>query len=140
MAHKGPYHTRQAQEVAAYLRARPGEHLTAAELCAAFAAAGAPVGKATVYRQLERLVEAGVVTRYTVDGVSGSCYAYTGPDAEAETAPCYHCKCQQCGALFHLHCDEVEQLRRHLLACHGFALDPRRTVFYGLCPACQAGH
>ncbi len=138
MDHKTQYRTRQGREVAAYLQARPGQHVTAAELCAYFARQGQPMGKATVYRRLERLVEAGLVTKYTVDGTTGACYAYTGPaDAPCEDS-CYHCKCEKCGALIHLHCDEVAHLRHHMLERHGFALDPRRTVFYGLCAACRA--
>ena len=70
--------------------------------------------------------------------MTGACYAYTGPGPEPAEPACYHCKCQQCGALIHLHCDEVEHLRLHMLDHHGFALDPRRTVFYGICEACRA--
>lgn len=70
MDHKTQYRTRQGREVAAYLQARPGQHVTAAELCAYFARQGQPMGKATVYRRLERLVEAGLVTKYTVDATA----------------------------------------------------------------------
>ena len=132
------YKTRQREQIAAYLCARPGQHVTAAEVCAHFARQGVQMGKATVYRHLDRMVEEGTVTRYTVDGATGACYAYTGPHEASAGETCYHCKCEQCGALIHLHCDEVEHLRRHMLAHHGFALDGRRTVFYGLCEACRA--
>ena len=132
------YKTRQREQIAAYLCARPGQHVTAAEVCAHFARQGVQMGKATVYRHLDRMVEEGLVTRYTVDGSTGACYAYTGPGPEPAEPACYHCKCQQCGALIHLHCDEVQHLRLHMLDHHGFALDPRRTVFYGICEACRA--
>lgn|SRR5699024_8973762 len=138
METKSHYKTRQSEQIADYLRSRPGQHITAAELCAHFAGNGVHMGKATVYRHLDRMVEEGTVTRYTVDGATGACYAYTGPHEASAGETCYHCKCEQCGALIHLHCDEVEHLRRHMLAHHGFALDGRRTVFYGLCEACRA--
>lgn len=138
MEGKNHYRTRQRGQIAAYLQARPGQHVTAAELCAHFAAQGVQMGKATVYRHLDLMVEEGLVTRYTVDGTTGACYAYTGPHAAEEVHACYHCKCSRCGALIHLHCEEVEHLRRHMLDHHGFALDPRRTVFYGVCARCAA--
>ena len=47
-------------------------------------------------------------------------------------------KCERCGALIHLECDELCQIQRHLFAEHGFVLNPLRTVFWGLCAACQA--
>lgn len=133
MERKSQYKTRQRETLESYLRARPGQHTTAAELCARFS-----MGKATVYRQLERLVEEGMVAKYTVDGTTAACFAYVGPVQASERPVSYHCKCQQCGLLIHLHCDEVEHLRLHMLDHHGFALDACRTVFYGLCETCRA--
>ena len=49
----------------------------------------------------------------------------------------FHLKCEKCGTLIHLECHDLEQLSSHLMAEHGFALDPFRTVFYGLCENCR---
>lgn len=135
---KQHYHTRQSRQIADYLQTMPGQHVTAAEVCDHFARQGVRIGKVTVYRHLERLVEEGLVAKYTVDGSNAACYAYLGAAEAAAPQPCYHCKCEVCGALLHLHCAEVEQLNEHLRTHHGFALDARRTVFYGICPACRA--
>ena len=45
-------------------------------------------------------------------------------------------KCELCGRLIHLECDELEELGGHLKAEHGFVINPLRTVFYGLCTDC----
>lgn len=138
METKSHYKTRHSEQIVEYLQSMPGRHVTAGEVCTHFAGLGISIGKVTVYRQLERLVEEGLVTRYTVDGTTGACYAYTGQEDAPCEETCYHCKCERCGALIHLHCDEVEHLNRHMLAHHGFALDARRTVFYGICADCRA--
>ena len=34
-------------------------------------------------------------------------------------------------------CDEIECLSRHMTEHHDFQLDPKRTVFYGICNECR---
>ena len=47
-------------------------------------------------------------------------------------------KCEKCGKLIHLHCEDVVKLEQHLMDSHGFRMDPCRTVFYGLCEECRS--
>jgi hypothetical protein len=49
------------------------------------------------------------------------------------------CKCEKCGRLIHLHCDEIEELCAHMKNEHHFILNPARTVFYGICESCAKG-
>jgi Fur family ferric uptake transcriptional regulator len=49
---------------------------------------------------------------------------------------CYHCKCEVCGKLIHLHCEEIKELQAHLFREHHFQLNPMRTVMYGICEDC----
>ncbi|MBR1779879.1 MAG: transcriptional repressor [Oscillospiraceae bacterium] len=140
MANKIQYKTRHRDELLAYLRTIPGEHFTVAEVVAAFERRGQSIGTTTVYRQLERMVGEGLVTKYIIDAGSPACFEYVGGAAEhACGEACYHCKCEVCGALIHLHCDELPALERHIRAEHGFSLDPARTVFYGVCAKCAEG-
>ena len=46
-------------------------------------------------------------------------------------------KCEGCGAIFHMDCSHLGELYEHLLQGHGFAINPRRTMFYGLCEKCR---
>ena len=50
---------------------------------------------------------------------------------------CYHCKCEKCGKLIHLQCNEVESLKQHMMEHHGFEMDSLRIVFYGICSECK---
>ena len=129
------YRSRKKELVQEYLKTIPGEHVSAADLCAAFARSGIEIGQATVYRQLERLVEEGAVRKYIVDANHPACFEYAG--APCRTRQCFHLKCEQCGKLIHLQCEELSMIQNHLSSEHQFRLDLSRTVFYGLCGDCQ---
>ncbi len=136
MAERARYKTRQSELLLAYMKSRIGEHVTAGDICAYFREQGLPVGQSTVYRRLEGLVDEGVIKKYAVTGGS-ACFEYVGEDACEEPKHCFHCKCSGCGRLIHLHCEDLEEIQKHLLDKHGFMLDPMRTVFYGFCEDCR---
>ena len=131
------YRTKQREILISYLEKTPGRHITAGDVCEYFKAQGAPIGQSTVYRQLESLVDEGVITKYSIDAGSPACFEYAGEHLQGGHI-CFHCKCEKCGRLIHLHCDELEEIQEHLSREHRFRLDPRRTVFYGLCDKCDS--
>ena len=138
MTMKPKYKTKQREEVLTYLKTVPGQHVTVADIVRYMRDKGSSVGTTTVYRQIERLVDEGVVMKYIVDANSPACFVYTPENLVAVGEPCFHCKCESCGKLIHLHCEEIAMIQGHLRAEHGFVLDPKRTVFYGTCDACAA--
>ena len=133
---KGKYRTRQREEIVGYLKAVSGEHITVNDVYDYFKSKGNSIGQTTVYRQLERLCDEGLVNKYIVDANSPACFEYMDPDSHGE-GNCFHCKCKKCGKLIHLHCDEMDEMLGHMKNEHGFMLDPKRTVFYGLCEECS---
>lgn len=139
MNNKSEYKTKQKAELTAYLRSMSGQHVTVNDVCQHFSDLGRPIGVTTVYRQLDKMVEEGSVNKYTLDNKSSACYEYVDShEHEDSHIKCYHCKCDKCGKLIHLHCEEVEALIMHISGDHGFVINPKRTVFYGLCKECQS--
>ncbi len=137
MAEKSRYRTRQREDLISYFRTAPGQHKTAADVCEHFRQQGHVIGTATVYRQLERMVEEGILNKYIIDKNSSACFEYVDPD-ECHQPVCYHCKCERCGNLIHLECEELDFVKEHVLIEHGFTVDPKRTVLYGVCADCRA--
>ena len=135
MNSKSRYTTRHYAEIANYLETMEGTHITAQEISRHFQEEGNPISVTTVYRQLERLVEEGTVNKYIIDEKSPACFAFSRPAMDEQNV-CYHCKCERCGKLIHLKCDEIEDLRIHLRNEHHFEFNPARTVFYGICEEC----
>lgn len=132
---KAPYKTKQMTELLAFLESVQGKHVTVTQICEYFKEKGISVGTTTIYRHLEKMVNEGLVAKYVVDGTSSACFEYTGKQEEQKVS--YHCKCEKCGKLIHLQCEEVESLKKHMIEHHSFSMDPMRTVFYGICSACR---
>ena len=136
MSLRSKYKTKQREILLSYLETIPGVHITASDVCEHFKQQGDPIGQSTVYRQLENLVDEGLVNKYIIDGSSPACFEYVARDSHDEAETCFHCKCEKCGKLIHLHCDELDEMLVHLYTEHRFQLNPMRTVFYGLCEQC----
>lgn len=137
MAERSMYKTKQRELLISYLKEMQGEHITAYDACEYLKSQGEKIGQSTVYRQLERLVDEGIVSKYVVDGSTSACFEYTGEESHVSAGVCFHCKCEVCGKLIHMHCGELEEIGTHLYADHRFRLNPMRTVFYGVCDACM---
>lgn len=131
------YNTKQREILLRYLESVPRAHITVGDVCEYFKAHGSSMGQATVYRQMERLVDEGLVSKYIVDTNSPACFEYIGKSEHVGEGTCFHCRCEKCGTLIHMHCDELTVIKGHLLDEHGFKLDPLRTVFYGICEDCR---
>ena len=135
MAVKGSYKTKHKEELQKYLESRNGSHFCASDIYEHFKATGNPIGKTTVYRQLEELVDSGEVKKFIIDENSCACYEYTGN--RCRHSDCIHMKCEKCNRLFHLECDDVLELEKHILEHHNFRINRNRTVLYGLCSDCD---
>ena len=114
MSTKTKYKTKQRETLITYLEQTPGAHFTVSDICDYFREQGTPIGQSTVYRQLEQMVDEGLLNKYIIDAVSPACFEYIGPDAHHEGECCFHCKCEKCGKLIHLHCEELEEIQFHL--------------------------
>ena len=135
---RASYATRQKKELEQYLETIPGVHITAAQVRDYFRSQGRDIGTATIYRQLEKMVDDGIVNKYFIDSTSSACFAYAGHNGHISDNVCFHCKCEKCGRLIHMHCDELETIQKHLMESHHFAMNPLKTVFYGICEECQS--
>ena len=132
---KAAYKTKQQELLFSYLREMQGKHFTAEDVRAHFEAKKISIGIATIYRQLEKLVAEGKIQKYFIDDHSAACFEYSGEDCN-QNEKHFHLKCELCGRLIHLECEELKELGGHLKTEHGFVINPLRTVFYGLCTDC----
>ncbi len=131
------YQTKQREILIDYLETIPGQHFTAGDICEYFRNSEISIGQSTIYRQLEELVAEGIVNKYFLSQTDPACFEYIGKDSHRDGKICFHCKCEKCGKLIHLHCDELVEIQSHLMKEHDFTLDPVRTVFYGICGSCR---
>ena len=83
------YRTKQGQLVLDCFLNNKGEHLTIDDICLYLKNMGTPVGTTTVYRQVQKLSEEGIVTKYNVDSGSGASIQYSGENCKMH----FHLKC-----------------------------------------------
>ena len=126
------YMTRQQQAVLSCVEDCPAG-CTATQLTELLHSRGETVGLTTVYRQLEKLVQQGLVHKVVTQ--EGARYQFCRSHGAGEA--CLLIQCEKCGRMEHVACRELQQLYRHLQQEHQFRIDPRRTVFYGLCRRCS---
>ena len=103
------YNTKQKEKLIDFLISNKDKHTNVQEISAYLSAEGTPVGTATIYRQLDKLVESGTVRKYTFDGKTGACYQYI--DGAEQCREHFHLKCLTCGKLIHLDCDHLAGIR-----------------------------
>ncbi len=93
-----------------------------------------PVNLTTIYRYLDKLEKEGSLIRYTDEGDKAT-YQYV--DRERKCGEHLHLKCTACGAVVHLDCEFMDEISSHVLEHHGFLLQCRNSVLYGLCEKCR---
>ena len=91
---------------------------------------GRKIGRATVYRTLNELVEAGLLRAMTLDGRSVYERDYGYPQHD-------HLHCQICNKLIEFHSAELQELRDAVAAEHKFRASGHRLIIAGTCYECR---
>lgn len=107
---------------------------TVEEIYSAMTADGSSVGKSSLYRLLDGLCEQGVLRKFRENEQSAATFQYVGDDADCGQH--LHLKCADCGRLIHLECAMSRELVSHILKDHGFRIDSKRSVLWGVCEEC----
>lgn len=136
MNNSNGYKTRQRQAILDFLIENKESHVTVNRISDYLEQEGTHVGVTTIYRHLDKLLEQGLVRKYTVDGTTSACFQYANSDGQCHEH--FHLKCEKCGRLIHLNCSHISEMCEHIFDEHGFKLDLFRTVFYGICSTCAA--
>lgn len=109
------------------LRGQDG-HLSAEQICSRVQETFPNVNVSTVYRTLELLVGLGLVRE-----------THLGPGHRLfeveEEVPHHHLVCEDCGAVVHIHDEDLPGLRATLETGTGFVL--REVTVFGTCRSCK---
>lgn len=124
--------TRPREVVLAALLNEPG-HVTAEEVVAAVADLDESVHRASVYRSLEALCDVGAVQHIHL-GHGAMAFHLVGEECEHP-----HAQCRECGVLFDLPTDVLDEVASRVMAELGFKLDAHHVALSGVCAECAAG-
>ena len=132
---RGEYNTRQKREMLAFLKRHDMEPYSVDDLVFEMQEQGEKIGRSTVYRYLESLAEQGRVRKY--QNAQGTMQYQHVEDTMACDAH-FHMMCKSCGRLYHVSCDLMDRLSKHIYSDHNFRLDTRETILVGVCARCGA--
>ncbi len=131
------YRTSGKMKLVEFLCRNENKQYSVDALHAQMTAEGTEIGKSSLYRQLEALCKKGAVRKFRDEDGKISYFQYIGDDSGCSEH--LHLKCEKCGKLIHLHCEQAHALICHITGEHGFRIDSKKSVLYGLCRACREG-
>jgi Fur family ferric uptake transcriptional regulator len=105
------------------------KHFDADELVAELHAAGRRVSRATVYRTLRLLVEAGLLRELRLTNRT----AYEHDDGYPSHD---HLHCSQCNSIIEFSNEEIRRVRDQVSQEHGFHASGHRFMITGTCASC----
>ncbi len=135
MPEKQNYNTKARKYILDYLSKIKDSTVSAADIVKGINENENLINQATVYRYLNKLTEEKKLLKFTDEETQKSVYrlALTNGDCDGHL----HIKCTECGKVFHLECEFMEEIKTHLFNDHNFALKCDRSILYGVCDKCR---
>ncbi len=134
MKQKQVYQTKKRQLIQEFVITQKNMNFTANDVYRHFIMGDNQISLPTIYRQLDKMTEEGLLEKYRTAESDTAFYAQTRDDSA--TAGQSHMKCTSCGKTFPLQCHEAAELAEHIGHDHHFFVKLNETVFYGRCEAC----
>lgn len=125
------YNTESKKQLLDFFIKNANRQFTPSEIIYELGKTGAIVGTSTIYRQIKKLCDTGILKKYSEDGTYK--YQYTGKSNECDNH--MHLKCTNCEKIFHIECC-TNELVLQIYKSHGFKVDSGSTILYGTCSAC----
>ena len=135
MARSDGYNTRTRQLILDYLINNCQHAVSASNILEHLEAQGASPNPTTVYRYLDKLAKDGTVIKYVAEKGCQAAYQYVEPGRGC--AQHLHLKCVKCGKIIHLECHFMEEISHHIEESHGFTLQCKNSILYGVCKECK---
>lgn len=106
-------------------------HLDAEQLLTRMRVHGHKISRATIYRNLELLVECGLVRKYRL-GQDRYLYEHVHPGQAHD-----HIACRECGQVVEFVSPAISSLLREICKAHGFEESENTLQVQGLCGICK---
>lgn len=96
---------------------------------------GINVNITTIYRNLDKLIEQGMVLKTVHGKKEQATFQYI----KGKEGCCQHLhmKCKLCGKIWHLDCGFMKEIASHIGEEHGFVIDCKESYIAGVCRSCN---
>ena len=135
MAGENHYATASRRKILEILKESKDKTVTAAQIGEQLRQMDSEVNITTIYRYLDRLEKDGTVISFVSGKGSQAAYQYVEPGRGCEQH--LHLKCVKCGKIIHLECHFMEEISHHIEESHGFTLQCKNSILYGVCKECK---
>ena len=126
------YNTRQKEAIISLIQSKKTD-FSVKEIYQELVKSGEEIGQTTIYRIIDGLVAVGQLQKTL--GSDGSA-RFQFLEACDHFGHCY-LKCNDCGKLEHVDCEDLCDLTEHIKRQHKFAVDEANIVISGKCRSCQ---
>lgn len=134
---KGLKVTNQRLLVLETMASHPDEHLSAEEIYDLVREKYPEIGLATIYRTVQVLVELHVIDKVSFDDGYAR-YELNGNGTDGDTGHHHHhAICSQCGKVYSIEDDLLENLEQALYDTMGFVVTDHEVKLYGCCKECR---
>jgi len=132
---KGLKITTQRIAILEALESCPGKHLTSEEIYDMVKLQIPEIGLATVYRNVQVLMELGFIEKVNLD--DGYIRYELADSNDAKNHRHHHLICVKCGAVYSFEGDLLEQLESRIKDTMEFSVVNHEVKLYGYCKRCQ---
>lgn len=127
---KNSYNTEQKKLILECLKENSDSYISVEDILNYLNKKGLQVGTTTIYRYLNFLEKEGAVR---IENIKTTRYfQYIVENCKNH----YHIKCEKCGKIEHLECEEIISLCTHIKKEHDFVIS-QKNVIYGICGLCS---
>jgi len=133
---KKEYVTDNKSSVVSFFKENENRHFTIDGAISELRADGTDIPKSSLYRIVSNLCRTGTLKRFETAGVDSFVYQYANFGTSCEMH--FHLKCKNCGKLIHLECEQMNELRDHIMKEHGFLIGGD-GIINGVCSKCING-
>ena len=132
---KNEYKTKARGLTLDYLKNNADKRFTAGEIFEYIKTEDEGVNRTTIYRNLDRMCEQGSLMKYKEPNQDAWFYQYS--DSHQHCNEHMHAQCSECGKIFHLESEFVEDFEKNLQSVYGLNLSADKTIIIGRCDDCK---
>ena len=129
------YTTVSRMKINEYLEKNADKTVSAQDIITYLKECKLDINPSTVYRYLDKLVGENRVIKYTAKDSMVCVYQYIEKDKKCSEH--LHLKCVRCGKIAHLECEFMDEISKHVMEDHGFEIQCKNSVIYGICADCR---
>ena len=130
------YVTTSRKNILEFLQSNSNRTVTVSDIDAYLKTQGQEVNITTIYRYLDRLSGDGIVLKYVAEKGKHAAYQYVEQDHHCEEH--LHLTCTSCGTILHLECEFMNEIAHHIEQDHGFQIQCKKSMIYGICQKCRS--